>query len=267
MRSVSSWSLHRTLGQFVAPDSAVDGGPCREGPNDPRGLALLDLPDALKRHGYDAVHICHFHLPSRSPEYLKELRSALGDANIALDTLLIDDGDLTSPEADQVEAWLGEWLDVAIAVGATRARLMGGQAKPTLDVIRACASRLARLAEQHPEVRITIENWAGVLRDADAVQAMLRETGADVGLLIDLGNWRGANKYDELERIAPLAESCHAKCHFNGAGPDADDYLRGLQILKDAGYEGALTLIYDGPDDDEWTMLEIEDALCHRVFA
>src|SRR3954470_16162601 len=137
MRSVSSWSLHRTLGQYVAPDSAVDGGPCREGPNEPRGLALLELPAALKRHGYDAVQICHFHLPSRSPDYLEELRSALREANVELDTLLIDDGDLTEPDrADQVEAWLSGWLDVAVALGATRARLMGGQAEPTTEVIR-----------------------------------------------------------------------------------------------------------------------------------
>jgi sugar phosphate isomerase/epimerase len=144
---------------------------------------------------------------------------------------------------------------------------MGGQAEPTPEIIRECAGRIGRLAAEHPEVKITIENWAGVLRDADSVRAMLRETGDDVGLLIDLGNWRGPNKYEELERIAPLAESCHAKCHFNGAGPDADDFLRSLQILEDAGYDGALTLIYDGPDDDEWAMLEVEDALYRRVFA
>jgi sugar phosphate isomerase/epimerase len=267
MRSVSSWSLHRTLGQYVAPDSAVDGGPCREGSSEPRGLPLLELPAALRRHGYDTVQIVHFHLPSRSPEYLEELRSALSEVNIELDTLLIDDGDLTEPDrADQVEAWLSEWLDVAEALGATRARLMGGQAEPTLEVIQECAGRIARLARAHPEVRITIENWAGVLRDAASVRAMLRETGDDVGLLIDLGNWRGPNKYEELECIAPLAEGCHAKCHFNAAGPDVDDYLRSLQILKDAGYDGALTLIYDGPDDDEWAMLDVEDEMCRRVF-
>src|SRR4051812_9156524 len=167
MRSVSSWSLHRTLGQYVASDSAVGGGPCREGSHELQGLALLELPEALKRHAYDAVQICHFHLPSRSPDYLGDLRSALRDANVELDTLLIDDGDLTQPDgADQVEAWLSEWLDVAAALGATRARLMGGQAEPTPEIIRECAGRLARLASEHPDVRITIENWAGVLRDA-----------------------------------------------------------------------------------------------------
>lgn len=268
MRTVSSWSLHRTLGRYVAPGSAVFGGPFMDGSTEPRGLALLDLPEALKCHGYNAVQICHFHLPSRSPEYLAQLRTALCNADIELEALLIDDGDLTDPEhADQVEAWMSQWLDIAAALGATRARLMAGRADPTPALMRECAGRLARLAGAHPEVRIVIENWSGMLRDARSVQAMLRETGDAVGLLIDLGNWRGPHKYEELARIASFAESCHAKCRFTGAEPDAADYRRSLQILKDAGYSGSLTLIYDGPEDDEWAKLEIEAALCRGVFA
>ena len=267
MRTVSSWSLHRTLGRYVAPESAVFGGPFMDGPSDPQELALLDLPGALRRHGYDAVQICHFHLPSRSPEYLAQLRAALGDAGIALEALLVDDGDLTDPErADQVEAWMSDWLDVAAALEARRARLMVGRAAPTPELIRACAGRLARLAGAHPGVRIVIENWSGMLRNARSVQAMLRETDGAVGLLIDLGNWHGSEKYDELARIAPLAETCHAKCRFAGAEPDAEDYRRSLQVLKDAGYNGPLALIYDGPDDDEWAMLELEDDSCRSVF-
>ena len=141
-----------------------------------------------------------------------------------------------------------------------------GRAEPTPETIRECAGRLVRLAKAHPDVRIVIENWTGVLRDASSVQAMLEATDDAVGLLIDLGNWRGPHKYEELARIAPLAESCHAKCHFDGSEPDAGDFRRSLQILKDAGYHGPLTLIYDGADDDEWAMLEVEDELCRRVF-
>jgi sugar phosphate isomerase/epimerase len=268
MRSVSSWSLHRTLGRYVAPESAVHGGPFMEGPSESRGLALLELPEALKRRGYGAVQICHFHLPSRSPEYLAQLRAALRNADIALETLLIDDGDLTDPErADQVEAWMSQWLDVAAALGATRARLMVGRADPTPALIRECAARLARLASARPDVRIVIENWSGMLRDAPSVQAMLQETGDAVGLLIDLGNWHGPHKYEELARIASFAESCHAKCRFTGAEPDAEDFRRSLQVLKDAGYNGPLALIYDGPEDDEWAMLELEHELCRGVFA
>jgi sugar phosphate isomerase/epimerase len=229
-------------------------------------LALLDLPAALSEHGYDTVQICHFHLPSRSPEYLVSLRAALQEAGITLDALLVDDGDLTDPHhADETEAWMAGWLKDAATLGATRVRLMVGAAEPSSEVVRESAGRLARLAAAHPEVRIVIENWTGVLRDATSVLAVMAEAGGAVGLLADLGNWRGPDRFAELARIAPLAETCHAKCRFTGSEPDAEEFQRGLQILKDAGYTGPMALIYDGADDDEWGKLEEVYALSQGV--
>ncbi len=266
-RTVSTWSLHRTLGRFVAPDSATLGGPFMEAPSEPGGIALLDLPRELKAHGYDAVQIVHFHIPSRDPAYLTQLREALAAAGVELDTLLIDDGDLTDPEnADRTEAWIGEWLDVAVALGATRARVVAGQAQPTPERLRESAERLVRLARAHPDVRLVIENWKALLPDGTAVQSLLRQTGDEVGLLIDLGNWDGPGKYDELALIAPLAETCHAKCRFAGGEPDAGDFRRALRVLKDAGYDGPLALIYDGANDDEWTQLDVEQQLVRSVL-
>lgn len=267
MRTVSTWSLHRTLGRYVAPNSGALGGPCRAGAPEPGGLALLDLPAALREHGYDTLQICHFHLPSRAPEYLADLRAALQDAGIVLDALLVDDGDLTDPvQADRVAAWMAGWLETAAALGATRVRLMVGAAEPTPEVVRESAACLARLAAAHPGVRIVIENWTGVLRDADAVQAVLSAAGGSVGLLIDTGNWRGPDRFAELARIAPFAETCHAKCHFTGSEPEVEEFQRALAILGDAGYSGPMALIYDGADDDEWGNLERIAALVRSAL-
>lgn len=269
MRTVSTWSLHRTLGRYVAPESAPLGGQCRPGAAEPAGLALLDLPAALRDHGYDTLQICHFHLPSRAPEYLASLREALRDAGVTLDAVLVDDGDLTdAAHADQIEAWMAGWLETATALGARRVRLMVGDAEPTPEVIAQVAARLSRLARAHPDARIVIENWTGVLQDADAVQAVLVATDGGVGLLIDLGNWdwRGADRFAQLARIAPLAETCHAKCRYTGSAPDAAEFQQGLGILRDAGYTGPMALIYDGADDDEWAKLAEVDGLTRAVM-
>lgn len=266
-RAVSSWSLHRTLGRYVSPDSRADGGRLMDSPPGANGLALLDLPAELKRRGYETLQLCHFHLPSHSPAYVAELRAALADSGIELDTLLIDDGDLTDRDhADRAEAWIGEWLDVAAALGARRARVMAGRSAPSADTVRESARRLARLASGHPEVRVVTENWMGMMPDAGAVVAVLEATGDAVGLLIDLGNWRGPETIRELTTIAPLAETCHAKCHFTEAGPASEDFRLALQVLEDAGFSGPLALIYDGPDDDEWACLDAEYDLVRSVF-
>ena len=85
--------------------------------------------------------------------------------------------------------------------------------------------------------------------------------------LIDLGNWTGAAKYDDLAKLAPRAETCHAKCHFTAVGPNEDDFRRSLIVLKDAGFSGPLALIYDGPDADEWANLDREWAIVSEIFA
>ena len=102
--------------------------------------------------------------------------------------------------------------------------------------------------------------------NAEAVLALLEETGPAVGLMIDLGNWRGPSKYQELSAIAPRAETCHAKCHFTGTDPDREDFQASLRVLKEVGYTGPLALIYDGSDDNEWAGLGREYELVREVF-
>jgi sugar phosphate isomerase/epimerase len=267
MRTVSTWSLHRTLGRFVAPNSAWRGGQLMNGAAHPGGLQLLDLPAELKKRGYGAVQMCHFHLPWTSPSYLGELRDSLQASNIRLEALLIDDGDVTDPDdALSAAGWIGNWLDIATELDAESARVMAGRATPTPERIKTSAQTLMLLAESHPAVRVVTENWLGMMPDAAAVRAFFAETGDTVGLLVDLGNWRGPGKYDELAAIAPRAESCHAKCHVVDGKLDAADFRRSLQVLKDAGFFGDLSLIYDGPDDDEWTWLDAEYELVREVF-
>ncbi len=266
--AVSTWSLHRTLGRFAAEDSAVGGGRFVDSPPSPDGLPLLELPAELRRRGYDAVQICHFHLPSRAPEYLGELRAALAESGIVLDALLIDDGDLTHPtDADQNEAWIGAWLDTATALGAKRARVCAGRSAPTSATLEESARRLVRLASAHPDVRVVTENWMEMTPDAASVLALFEATGDAIGLLIDLGNWRGPGKYDELAAIASLAESCHAKCHFSAEGADREDFRHSLGVIKANGYDGPLALIYDGPANEEWAGLDTEYEIVREVFA
>lgn len=261
-KAVSTWSLHRTLGRPEGEGSDAGGGVSTV----PGAMPLLELPAALRARGYESVQLLYPHLASRDPAYLAELRAALDDAGIELEAMLIGAGDLTGPDADAAEARIGEWLDAAAALGAKRARTAAGHAAPTPQTIRESAARLKRLAERQPEVRLVTENWWGMLPDADAVLTLLEETGDSVGFLIDLDNWKGSDKYDQLARVAPLAETCHAKCRFTGAGPDVEDFRRSLGVLKDAGYDGPLALIYDGPDDDEWGCLDIEFDIVTEVF-
>lgn len=265
-RAVSTWSLHRTLGSFSGPDSAVGGGSYLIPPLAPPERTLLDLLPDIAAHGYATLQICHFHLAARDPEYLTAVRSAMEFNGITLDMLLIDDGDLTASDLDRQLRWYNEWLDVAEVLGARRARVCAGRSQPTPERLEASGQALAMLAQGHPNVRIVTENWLELTPDAASVLAVLDSAGTDVGLLIDLGNWRGPRKYDDLVAIAGRAESCHAKCHFTEDGANEADFRRTLGILRDAGFTGPMALIYDGLDADEWTGLDLEWDIVSSVF-
>lgn len=267
-KAVSTWSLHRTLGSFFADDPVSADRSAAKTSTPDSGVPLLELPALLHQHGYDTVQICHFHLPTREPAYLDDLRAALAESHITLDAVLVDAGDLTHPSAaDEHQAWIAGWLEDSIALGAARARLIAGRSTPSPEALAESSRRLAQLAREHPDIRVVTENWMELLPTAADVHSVITPTDGSVGFLIDLGNWKGADKYDELASVAPLAETCHAKCHFETDGPDAEDFRRTLQLLRDVDYAGPLALIYDGPDDDEWSALEAEHAITTAIFA
>ncbi len=267
-KAVSTWSLHRSLGSFWANDPVTADRSAATRSEPTSGIALIDLPAELRRHGFDLLQICHFHLPTRDPGYLADLRGALADSQIELDAVLVDDGDLTHPtDADDHEAWIAGWLEDAVTLGARRARVIAGKSEPTPESLSASSQRLTRLAHDHPDVRVVTENWLQLLPTAADVHTVLDPTEGTVGFLIDLGNWTGADKYVELASVAPLAETCHAKCHFANGEPDAPDFELSLQTLRDVDYNGPLALIYDSSGGDEWGSLDREYAIANIVFA
>ncbi len=256
--AVHDWSLHRILGRFVSVHANPPGAHAGMSPVAPEAgaLTLLDLPRELAMQGYDTVQLCHFHLPSRDRSYLGELRSALSDAGITLDALLVDSGDLVHPtDADAHEAWIAGWLEDAAALGAGRGRVIAGQAGPTPERLAESGRRLKRLAMRSP-VRVVTENWMALLPSAAEVHRVLDAADGEVGLLVDLANWTGGDRDAQLASIGGRAETSHAKCRTTADGAlDLEDYRRALHAVLDAGFSGPLCLVYDGPDPDEWAAL------------
>jgi sugar phosphate isomerase/epimerase len=183
-------------------------------------------------------------------------------SGIELFSLLIDGGDITHPvESERDLSWIGEWIDVAGILGARCARVIAGKApssNSTMRQSRAGLQELANCAESYG-VRVMTENWFPLLSTPEHVLALLDDLDGKVGLCLDFGNWKGEKKYEDFKAIAPYAESCHAKAFFDeNENLDRDDYTSCLNLMRDAGFAGPYTLIYDGPGDEEWEGLAQE---------
>lgn len=259
--SVSSWSLHRALGQpaIYGPEGSIQPASSEAKSTT---LSLLDLPQRLDAVGISTVEICHFHLLSLDRGYLAELRSALEQAHVELFSLLVDGGDITHPTHGARDlAWITSWAEVAGQLGAKCMRVIAGKAQPTEEALQSSVQGLSQLV-RHADtwgIRVMTENWFPLLSKPQAVHSLLERLEGRVGLCFDFGNWSGPTKYEDLRAIAPAAESCHTKAHFSPLGEmDKDDYIRCLDITQAAGFSGPYTLVYDGPDKDEWAGIASE---------
>ena len=258
--SVSTWSLHRTLGQpalYGPEDETRPSSPVEKTAT----LSLLDLPDRLHAVGLSTVEICHFHLPSLDQGYLRELRTTLEQAHVELFSLLIDAGDMTHPTHGSRDlAWITSWITIASQLGARCVRVIAGKSQPTEEALQRSVQGLFHVVQCADTcgIRVMTENWFSLLSRPEAVHDLLKRLEGRVGLCLDFGNWRGPTKYEDLRSIASFAESCHTKAAFSPNGMDKDDYIRCLDITQAAGFAGPYTLIYDGPNEDEWAGIASE---------
>jgi len=258
--SVSSWTLHPVLGSplFWGVGTEPAGAP-------PSGLPLQELPAQIAGTGINTFELTHFHLPTLDTLYLAQLRENIEDAGLELWSFLVDDGDITGPEAARDEEWIADFFPVARQLGAKCVRVIAGKAAPTgpaLAQSRAALGRLAAQAATH-QLRLLTENWFDLLSTPRAVHSLL--DGIDVGLNFDFGNWTGPQKYYDLAQIVGIAEGSHAKAHFENDEIDEGDFERCLQLLRDAGFDGPLTLVCDNATD-RWRAVAQAKAIAERYL-
>ncbi|HWJ75091.1 MAG TPA: sugar phosphate isomerase/epimerase [Kaistia sp.] len=267
--AVSSWSLHRTLGRTWPNRPDNDVTPSAEPSWGEGSITLLEFPAVVAALGIDRVEICSFHIESRDAAYLAKLKAALAASGVTLQTLLIEYGDPSDPAtAERDLAWMQRWIDAAAELGAEKARVIAGKAKPSPEALDRSAAGLKQLGAYGAGrgVEVVTENWFDLLATPQDVDGLFARLDGSVKLNGDFGNWDGPGKYEALRAIFPRAVCCHAKGDFSSGALDTEDYAACLEAATEAGFRGPYTLIYDGPDDDELTHIAIERDFIRDYF-
>jgi sugar phosphate isomerase/epimerase len=259
--AVSTWSVHKHLGLTYHNGPGALPSPEPQPTFGAGDIAFLDLPGELAKRGYFRAEICHFHLASQDAGYLAEVKAAFRAAGVVIQTLLIDDGDITNPSIRARDlAWIERFIATTGVLGAENARVIAGKQKPTAETLALSVTGLASLvpvAKDHG-VRLVTENWFDLLATEKEVHHVLDAVGDGLGFLADMGNWHGSGKYAALRSVYSRAELSHTKCHFgDGLAMDRDDYGKCLEASVKAGYEGPHTLIFESPGE-EWDGLAME---------
>ena len=243
--SCSSWSYHRTI-KAGAMDQMSWLNQCAE-------------------LGLDGVELLANHFPSLDRDYLLKLKNRCTELFLtaamvsARGHLTVADDAARQREVEDIE----RFADAALFLGAPRVRFFVGSGqelaaggKELYDKVVQAIRQVGKIGEQRGIV-MSLENHGNTT--ADQLMSILADVGSPhVRLTLDTGNFPPASKvgpvtYESIERCAPHAAIVHAK--FINLGPDGGDadfdWNRIVGLLRKGGFNGFLSIEYEGPDADE----------------
>ena len=263
--SLAQWSIHRMI---------------REGNTDPYSFAKM-----AKEWGFTGLeYVSQLYNPElEKANYSEEAMAAFvaksneeAEKHGMKNLLIMIDGQgnlAVSDEKERNEAIERhyKWVDAAAAMGCHAIRVnLAGSSDP--DEWRANSidglSKLSTYAKDK-NINIIVENHGGLSSNAAMLAEVMTAVNMDnCGTLPDFGNFCIKRKdpkdytagcaesydiYKGVEELMPHAKAVSAKAHnFDEAGNEREiDYVKMLQIVKDAGYRGHIGVEYEGSEMSE----------------
>ncbi|MWC29069.1 sugar phosphate isomerase/epimerase family protein [Paenibacillus sp. MMS18-CY102] len=269
--SISSWSVHRLMktSLWTAWD-AEKATQMTHVESRSSGLSLLELPKSISERGIRILEVCHFHFEAVDDSYIGQLKQAFEDSGVAFHTLLIDYGDLSSPDAVQAasdEAFIQGWIDIAAEAGAAAVRVVAGeqQAGDEEAIVRSAAA-LRRLYAYGQErgVRVVTENFRELTETVASWQSVMEHAGSEITTIVDFGNMMPEEKEQAIRYGAPMAYAIHAKPeYFDGGAIDEAELMRNLAIADELGCTAPISVIFD-QEGDVWEGIERIAAIVNK---
>lgn len=256
-----------------------------------QGETQLSVMAKAKEYGFDAIEFTDLTPPegTTQEEYALQLRAEadrlgleISGYSVSADLLFGSEGDLDA-EVEKTK----KKVDIAALLGvpvmrhdAASGRFVGDR---EYRGFRNVVDRLADGCRQITEyaaakgIRTAVENHGYFAQDSDRVELLVNTVAhPNFGLQVDMGNFLCADEdpVTAVSRCAPYAFNAHAKDFLFKSGQEdlpegffqtrGGNYIRGtvvghgvvpvkqcVAILKRAGYDGYLTLEFEGMERNE----------------
>jgi len=215
--------------------------------------------------GLDGVELLNRHFPSTDADYLAKVKKACQDQYLTI-AMVSAGGHLSvSDDAKRAEevADIERWTDVAHFLGAPCVRFFCGSSKeldaggkPLYDKVVQAIRQIVAKGQKYG-ITMALENHGGTR--ADQLLSLMKDVDSPyLRFTLDTGNFPptsqvGPDTYSSIQQCAPSAAIVHAKFfNVNADGTDAEfDWHKIHSILQGAGFNGFMSIEYEGKDADE----------------
>lgn len=204
----------------------------------------------------EGVDVTTYWLTSTDPAYLVSLRHlafkhALPFSGAAIATEMCQsDPDRRAEEIAKIK----KWVDATDRLGASHLRVFGGKVPPgatDAQGVEWTAETLKQACDYAAPRGITlgIESHGGITAKASNIIAILRRVDSPyAGCNLDISNF-DEDPYSQVESLIPYATHTHIRDWYGGEKRLPLDLDRMWQMFAKAGYQGFMSVEYEGEED------------------
>ncbi len=229
---------------------------------DPNRMLSLDTFLAMAADwGCDGAELTsYFFDPKTSDTDIVTLRQAAFTRGLAISGSAVGNN-FAIPPGPQRNAEIKlvkEWIDRTALLSATHLRVFAGpiaNGGSEDEAQKNCVAALEECCDYASTrgVMLGLENHGGIVATADALLDVVRSVQSPwLGINLDTGNFHSADPYADLARCAPYAINVQYKVAIRRRPKDPAepaDPGRVISILRDAGYQGFVSLEYEEDED------------------
>ncbi len=204
----------------------------------------------------DGVDITTYYLTSTDPEYLHSLRHLAFRHGIPFSGTAIRTEMCQPDPAKRAEQFEGikKWVDATESLGASHMRVFGGAIPKGATDVQAVgwtAETMKQACDYSATKGITlgIESHGGITARASNILAILKQVNHPyAGCNLDISHFDG-DPYPQIEALIPYATHTHIKSMTGGPKPQELDLERIWKMFADGGYQGFMSVEYEGKED------------------
>jgi len=227
-------------------------------PQSPR-MTLADFIDFAAAQDIDAVELTQYYFPETTPGYLAGLKARCTRLGLDVSGTAVGNNFCT-PDPEKLKAEIASvkaWVEHTARLGGKTIRIFAGSVAKGDSEEKArerCVAAIQEACDHAAKygIILALENHGGITSTPDQILAIVKVVKHDAfGVNLDSGNFRTADPYGDLEKIAPYAVVAQLKTEVApvGKGSQEADLKRLVDMLRKVNYRGYVVLEYEAKEN------------------